>query len=208
MQAGGSQPVRVWVDDHHPVFRRGLVSCLLAEGFEVAGESTAFRPTPELSDGDVLLFEADGGGLAAALGLRGGRYLELVALVASYDSPAALDGIECGVRAVLLRGELEPLTLAAAIHSVVHGNSAVPTVLVPRLLDKAARSGNAGPHPLTSRELAVLRSLSEGEDTEEIAEALGYSVRTVKNIVHDLLMKTNCRNRAHAVALGTRQGLI
>ena len=37
---------------------------------------------------------------------------------------------------------------------------------------------------------------------------MGYSVRTVKNIVHDLLMKTNCRNRAHAVALATRQGLI
>jgi DNA-binding CsgD family transcriptional regulator len=76
------------------------------------------------------------------------------------------------------------------------------------LLERAARSGGGGPHPLTDRELEVLRSLSRGDDTREIADAMGYSVRTVKNIVHDLLMKTNSRNRAHAVALATRQGLI
>lgn len=208
LTTGTASPARVWVDDHHPVFRRGLVACLLAEGFTVAGESAALRPHPDLSGVDVLLFEAEGGGLAGALALRAGDAVELVALVTSYDSPVALDGIECGVAAVLVRGELGPHTLSAAIASVMTGNSAMPTALVPRLLDKAARSGSTGPHPLSSRELAVLRSLSEGDDTEEIAEALGYSVRTVKNIVHDLLMKTNCRNRAHAVALATRQGLI
>lgn len=208
MTAGATGSVRVWVDDHHPVFRKGLVSCLLTEGFSVAGESAALRPQPDLSGVDVLLFEADGGGLAGALGLRSGGTVELVALVSSSDSPVALDGIESGVAAVLVRGELGPHTLSATISSVMSGNSAMPAALIPRLLDKAARSGGTGPHPLSSRELAVLRSLSEGDDTEEIAEALGYSVRTVKNIVHDLLMKTNCRNRAHAVALATRQGLI
>ena len=30
----------------------------------------------------------------------------------------------------------------------------------------------------------------------------------MKNIVHDLLVKLNCRSRAHAVALATRQGVI
>jgi DNA-binding NarL/FixJ family response regulator len=61
---------------------------------------------------------------------------------------------------------------------------------------------------LSDRELAVLRLLAEGSDTVEIGETLGYSERTVKNIVHDVLMKTNCRNRTHAVALATREGLI
>jgi DNA-binding CsgD family transcriptional regulator len=37
---------------------------------------------------------------------------------------------------------------------------------------------------------------------------LCFSERTVKNIVHDVLMKLNCRNRAHAVAMATRQGVI
>ena len=58
------------------------------------------------------------------------------------------------------------------------------------------------------RERAVLRLLAEGSDTLEMAHALCFSERTVKNIVHDVLMKLNCRTRAHAVALATRSGAI
>lgn len=208
MHAGHVQDVSVWVDDQHPIFRRGLVSCLVAEGFQIAGESASLRPAPDLGVVDVLLFQAERPALARALAIQRSRAVWLVALVASQDEPLVLDLVEQGVRAVLLRNDLSPQALGAAIRSVVNGNSALPASLVPRLLDKAARSGGAGLYPLTTRELAVLRSLSEGDDTQEIAETLGYSVRTVKNIVHDLLMKTNCRNRAHAVAMATRQGLI
>jgi DNA-binding NarL/FixJ family response regulator len=208
MQPAQVQDLRVWVDDQHPIFRRGLISCLVAEGFMIAGESTSLRPMPDLAEIDVLLFQAERGGLAKVLTMQDTRSVWLVALLASQDEPLALELVERGVGAVLLRNNLGPQALVAAIRSVVNGNSALPAELVPRLLDKAARTGAGGPHPLTSRELAVLRSLSEGDDTQEIAETLGYSVRTVKNIVHDLLMKTNCRNRAHAVAIATRQGMI
>ena len=58
------------------------------------------------------------------------------------------------------------------------------------------------------RERDVLRLLADGHDTREIATDLCYSERTVKNVVHDVLMKLNCRTRAHAVALATREGVI
>ena len=200
--------VRVWVDDRHPIFRRGLVSCLNAEGYAVAGESAMLRPAPDLTAVDVLVFEAERGGLSRVLAATRDVSVRLVGLVASPEDPTAFELIDRGVGAVLFRNELGPQALAAAIGSVVNGNQALPAELMPRLLDRAARSGAGGPHPLTARELEVLRSLSRGDDTRQIADAMGYSVRTVKNIVHDLLMKTNCRNRAHAVALATRQGLI
>ncbi len=200
--------VRVWVDDRHPIFRRGLVSCLNAEGYAVAGESAMLRPAPDLTAVDVLVFEAERGGLSRVLAATRDVAVRLVGLVASPEDPTAFELIDRGVGAVLFRNELGPQALAAAIGSVVNGNQALPAELMPRLLDRAARSGAGGPHPLTARELEVLRSLSRGDDTRQIADAMGYSVRTVKNIVHDLLMKTNCRNRAHAVALATRQGLI
>jgi len=204
----GHQVVRVWVDDRHPIFRRGLVSCLSIEGYSVAGESAMLKPAPDLSSVDVLVFEADRGGLSRVLEATRDVTVRLVGLVASHEDPTVFDLIDRGVGAVLFRNELGPQALAAAIGSVVNGNSALPAELVPRLLDRAARSGTGGPHPLTDREIEVLRSLSRGDDTRQIADAMGYSIRTVKNIVHDLLMKTNCRNRAHAVALATRQGLI
>jgi DNA-binding NarL/FixJ family response regulator len=75
-------------------------------------------------------------------------------------------------------------------------------------LERLARPDAAGPAGLTAREREVLRLLAEGEDTRDIAGMLCFSERTVKNIVHDVLMKLNCRNRAHAVAMATRQGVI
>ena len=65
-----------------------------------------------------------------------------------------------------------------------------------------------GAGDLTDRELGVLRLLSKGETTNQIAADLCYSEKTVKNIVHDVLVRMNCRNRAQAVALATRRGLI
>ena len=120
----GSAPARVWVDDRHPVFRRGIASLL------------------------------------------------------------------------------------ATVRAVAAGNTTLPSDLVPRLLARAAHEAGAGSRVLSDREMAVLRLLSEGNDTCQIGDTLGYSERTVKNIVHDMLMKMNCRNRVHAVALATREGLI
>jgi DNA-binding CsgD family transcriptional regulator len=61
---------------------------------------------------------------------------------------------------------------------------------------------------LSEREYDVLRMLADGESTRGIAQRLSYSERTVKTIVRDLLVKMNCKTRAHAVALAARQGVI
>lgn len=59
---------------------------------------------------------------------------------------------------------------------------------------------------LESREVEVLRLLSEGHDTGEIARRLNYSERTVKNIIHGILARFGLRNRVHAVAYAIRNG--
>ncbi len=66
---------------------------------------------------------------------------------------------------------------------------------------------------LLQREALVGR-LGEGRPPRDFAglyvgaDDLCFSERTVKNVVHDLLTKLNCRTRAQAVALATRQGVI
>jgi DNA-binding NarL/FixJ family response regulator len=69
------------------------------------------------------------------------------------------------------------------------------------------------PHGLTAagfekRELDILRLLAEGLATPEIAERLNYSERTVKSIIHKLLIRCNFRNRTHAVAHAVRSGIL
>lgn len=61
---------------------------------------------------------------------------------------------------------------------------------------------------LTSRELEILLLLAEGHTNEEIAAAYGVSAQTVKSHMHGLFLKLKAQNRAHAVAIGFRRGLV
>jgi DNA-binding NarL/FixJ family response regulator len=65
-----------------------------------------------------------------------------------------------------------------------------------------------GPQGMSEREVEVLRHLSEGFDTAEIAEAMSYSERTIKNIIHEVTRRLQLRNRSHAVAYAMKAGII
>jgi DNA-binding NarL/FixJ family response regulator len=197
------------VDDRNAIFRRGIVSCLVADGFAVAGESSGLDPEPDPVRIDLLLFDVEAGGLQRAVHLTAGTDVRLVAVARTPGEDALLDAVQAGIAGYLVRSQLTPAGLSSSLRAVVAGNGTLPPSLLGRLVESLARGTARGaPGPLAPRELGVLRLLAEGDDTRDIAVKLSYSERTVKNIVHDLLVKLNCRSRAHAVALATRQGVI
>lgn len=198
---------KLWIDDANPIFRRGLTACLHADGFDVVGDSTGFTPEP-VRGVDVLVFAAEDGGLTRAVRHVRDTGTRLVALVSEPVEAVVCDAVEAGVAAVLIRPELTQSTLTGCVRSVLSGHATLPTDLLDKLLDRAANGTRRSTGGLTPRELAVLRLLADGGDTKDIAETLNYSERTVKNVVHDVLTKMNCHNRAHAVATATRQGVI
>jgi DNA-binding NarL/FixJ family response regulator len=199
---------RVWVDDPNPVFRRGLVACL-DHDVVVVGESRELDPAPLIDGVDVLLFSADGPALARALSFaRQSSRCGLVAIVDEVREEDLLRAVEAGVGSILVRSTLEPLALVAAVESVALGATAISSALIPRLLRQAELGSPRHASGLTDRELNVLRHMSVGLDTREIADTMGYSERTVKNLVHDLVTKMNCRNRVHAVAYASRMGIL
>ena len=117
--------------------------------------------------------------------------------------------LEAGVHGVLPHAELTCEALISAVRAVVSGAAVVvPAQVMPRVLHPRPGHRPQTPGSLSDREREVLRWLAEGSDTREIASGLCFSERTVKNVVHDILMKLNCRTRAHAVALATRSGVI
>ena len=109
--------------------------------------------------------------------------------------------LEAGVRALLPRLDLTVESLVSTIRAVAAGSAAAPASLLVRTLAHARQEGIGPTAGLTERERAVLKLLADGSDTLEMAHVLCFSERTVKNVVHDILMKLNCRTRAHAVAL-------
>jgi two-component system, NarL family, response regulator DegU len=74
-------------------------------------------------------------------------------------------------------------------------------VQVGRALDTVAA-------PLTSRERQILSYVAEGNSNKQIAHILEISEQTIKNHVSAILRKLNANDRAHAVVLAIRQGLI
>ena len=61
---------------------------------------------------------------------------------------------------------------------------------------------------LSPREAAVLRLIAEGVGNAEIARRLGIDVRTVRYYASSVFGKLDVRNRAEAIALAFRRGLV
>ncbi len=115
-------------------------------------------------------------------------------LVVCGDVPSRL-AADNVVLAVLPRATLTAEQLVAGVQAAAAGlHVTTPQVSpVPRL---------------DSRSLDVLRLLSTGAGTREIAEELGFSDRTIKSSVSGIQLALGVRTRAQAVAEGIRQGLI
>lgn len=197
---------RIWIDQQDPIFRRGLGEWLTEYGFEVAGQSAALEPEPCLDQVDVLLFDLEG--IDTVLALVRPAALRLVALAAACRPDDLLVTGGDRLAGLVVRDGLSPEGLASSLSAVVSGQCSVPPKALSALTAelRTARDRTAG--DLHERELAVLRLLADGGSTNDIASELAYSERTVKNIVHDLLVKLGCRTRAHAVAFATRHGVI
>ena len=202
------RPPTVWIDDSHAIVRRGMAACLQQADFVVRGESAVLAPVPVVADLDILVFEYAGATLRRAVRLAEGGDTRLVATVRDVSEQAVREIVDAGVSAVLPHGTLTADSLVSSLRAVVAGNVALPGDMLTRLLVHVTQTSHLGPGGLNPRERSVLRLLADGLDTRGIAEDLRFSERTVKNVVHDVLTKLNCRTRAQAVAVATREGVI
>ncbi|MDX3224498.1 response regulator transcription factor [Streptomyces sp. ME19-01-6] len=119
---------------------------------------------------------------------------------------------ECGIAGIMWRAGATAPRLMQVIQAVARGDGHIPPDLQERLLRLVGRlyGGQHGPGNarMAEREIAILRLVSEGCDTSDIAHKLGYSERTIKNVLHDVMNRYQLSNRAHAVAYALRNGLI
>jgi DNA-binding NarL/FixJ family response regulator len=198
----------VWIDDSHAIVRRGMAACLQQADFVVRGESSALVPMPVVGGLDVLVFEYAGTTLRRAVRLADGGQTRLVVTVRGVTENIVREIIDAGVGAILPHTSLTPETLVASLRAVVAGTVTLPGDMLARLLVHVTQVSHFSPAGLNTRERSVLRLLADGHDTRGIAEDLCFSERTVKNVVHDVLTKLNCRTRAQAVAMATREGVI
>jgi len=191
-EQSGNRPKRkrVLLVDDHPLMRRGQADLLNREpDMEVCGEAGTAREAmdtiaklrPDLVLVDMALPDKDGLELIKDIqSLHPG--LPVLAMSMQDESLYAARVLRAGGRGYVMKAE-GPERLAAAIRTVLSGQVA----LSPRMSAKALESmvgpagkAEAGPEAkLTDRELEVVRLFGAGWSTEEIANRLHLSPKTV-----------------------------
>jgi DNA-binding NarL/FixJ family response regulator len=112
-----------------------------------------------------------------------------------------LRALKAGARAYVLKGHVHR-ELLEAIRAVHAGQKKIPPDVAAELAEHATDD------ELTSREIDVLRLIAAGNSNKLIADQLSIGEATVKSHVTNILSKLGANDRAHAVTIGLKRGII
>jgi DNA-binding NarL/FixJ family response regulator len=139
---------------------------------------------------------------------RAARPVVLVSEV-DLDADERLAAVLRGADAVV-HTDASPVELAEAVAAVRRGETILDPLSARRLV-AAARTGHVTAQAelrLTPRELGILESVERGETVKQTALSLGIALKTVENLQSRMFRKLGARNRAHAVVIAHRLGLL
>jgi DNA-binding NarL/FixJ family response regulator len=207
--------MRIVVVEDQPLFRRGLIDLLGAEGFRVDGSAGTVREAMEVVAArmpDIVLMDlqlADGSGIDATRRLfeLHGERVRVVMLSESRDPADMIAAVRAGAVGYLTKDQA-PERLAEALRGVLRGEAALSRRMAAHLIadvrDTQRRMVLATTLPhrerLTPRQLEILQLIAAGETTTEIARRLFLSPETVRWHVKAILRKLKARTRAEAAA--------
>jgi DNA-binding NarL/FixJ family response regulator len=123
------------------------------------------------------------------------------------DRESAAAAIAAGARGFLAK-EGSPTGFSSAVAGALAGRDLVGARNSLRGVPTPGVIPTLAPVALTERELQVLRGMSQGRSNAEIGRSLYLSEDTVKTHARRLFRKLGVNDRAKAVALGFRQGLV
>ncbi|MFJ9605768.1 response regulator transcription factor [Kitasatospora sp. NPDC101176] len=207
-----SHVIPVYVQASDPISEAGLAASIRQRAeVRVVGQDLVCDETVGLLAAERIDEQA----LALLRAMKGLGIGQVVMVAGDLDEEGVVAAAEAGVAGLLRRGEATADRLVQVVSSVRKGAGVVPPDLLGRLLKQVASLQHhvlaprgIGLSGLTERETEVLRMVATGMGTQEIAQQLAYSERTVKNTLHDVTSRFHLRNRSHAVAYAIREGYI
>ena len=201
--------IRVVIIDDHVVVRAGLRYIIEADPeLEFVGEFGGGVGAVEFvaeKDPDVVLLDVrmpDRGGIDVLKGLLAANPKRRVVMLTTSDvEEDVFRAIEEGALGYVMK-ESPVETITAAIHAAAAGEVFM-TDEVRRIYE--TRKGSKG---LSGREAEALAIAATGANNAAIAKAMGLSENSVKMFLKRAFFKLGASNRAEAVQLAVKRGLI
>jgi len=201
--------IRILTVDDHPVLRKGLAALVNAEpDLKLVAEASngkeaidAFRSQrPDITLMDIQMPGLDG--IDAINAIRTEFPEARIIVLTTYTGDAqVVRALKAGARAYVLKAHVVD-DLLDTIRAVHAGKKRIPPDIASELADHATDDA------LTEREIEVLRLIAAGNANKQIADFLSISEATVKSRVTNILSKLGANDRAHAVTIGLKRGII
>ena len=209
-----SDVIRILVVDDHAVVRQGLVSMLsqfsdlsvvgTAAGGEEGIEAAA-RLAPDIVLLDLQMPGMQGLDVLAKLTQRDPSSPKVIVLTMHDDDDTVLKAVRGGARGYVLK-HVSQEELADAIRHVAAGGTRFDEIVVSAFLKESRREED---HTLLSaRDVEILRLVANGCSNKEVAERLYLSLGTIKTHLDEIYRTLGVSDRAHAVAVALRKGLL
>jgi DNA-binding NarL/FixJ family response regulator len=201
--------IRILTVDDHALLRKGIAALvnnepdmkLIAEACNGQDAIEKFRlHRPDVTLMDLQMPELNGSEAIAQIQSEFPD-ARIIVLTTYTGDAQVLRALRAGARAYLLKGHVhrELLETIRAVHA---GQKRIPPEIAAELAEHAADDA------LSEREIEVLRLIAAGNSNKLIADHLSIGEATVKSHVTNILSKLGANDRAHAITIGLKRGII
>jgi DNA-binding NarL/FixJ family response regulator len=207
--------MRVLVVDDHPVTRDGLRSALAtSDEVKVVGEAATGEEAIELAKElgpDIVFMDVRMPGMG---GIEATRHIlrvcpdtKVILFTVEESRTALADAMRAGVSGYLLK-DVSTNELIQAAKLALEGKAVIHPALTKAFIEEAQYVEHRPDTPLSRRELQILQKVAYGATTKMVAHDLGISPYTVKTFMERIFEKLGANDRAQAVAIALRKGLV
>jgi two-component system response regulator NreC len=212
--------IRILVCDDHTILREGIRLLLDSQpDIQVIGEAgnghEAVEKARTLKPDIILMDIAMPGlnGLEATKQIRHDDPHARVLVLTMYESDEYVSRmLEAGVQGYVLK-KAAGSDLVHAIYAIDQGEAFLYPSITKRLVEDYLRRVETGQertsfNRLTSREREVLQLIAEGNSSQQIAQTLSVSVRTVQNHRAHIMEKLGMHDRGELIKYAIQKGII
>lgn len=176
----------------------------VASGLEVV--TAAGRVDPDVIFMDVRMPGVSG--IDAAKLIREQQPdIKIILFTADASKASISEAIQAGVSGYLLK-DVAADELVNAVRLAMQGKAVIHPALTQAFIEEVRLLERRPEAPLSRREIEILQKVAYGASTQEVADQLGISPHTVKTHLKRIFERLEANDRAQAVAIAIRQGLV